>query len=109
MLNYFDKAGLTLIAGGVLGQFFTSLDTNVRGCTAEHNATGVWTITLPSPISRPNYIFTFGALTGFGPGLTVSCSDLTTTTKQLQIKNTNTGASVDADVSFLFLEIPPPT
>lgn len=105
MLNYFDKTGFNLIAGGVLGQFFVDTDTLVRGCTATHNATGIWTITLPNPISKPYYLFLSGVTSGFSPGVTVEMVDLTTTTKQIQIKNSNTGASLDNDVCFMLFEI----
>lgn len=108
MLNYFDKAGFTLIAGGVLGQFFTSSDTLVRGCTATHNATGIWTITLPSAIAKPNYLFLAAPLSAFNPGLTISMTDTGSlgTEKLVQIKNSNTAAFIDVDVSFMLFEIP---
>jgi hypothetical protein len=108
MLNYFDKAGFVLIAGGVLGQFFVATDTKVVGCVATHVATGIWEILLPNPISKPNYMFLSGLLTGYNPGLVLEMTDLTTTTKQIQIKDTATAALVDADVSFMMFEISPP-
>lgn len=106
MLNGFDKVGMSLLAGGVLGQFFDpATDTKVRGCTAEHNATGTWTITLPNGILAPNYVFMAGALTGFNPGIIIEMQDIDETHKFVFIKNSNTGATIDVSVSFMLYEI----
>lgn len=106
MLNSFDKTGMSLIAGGVLGQFFDpDTDTKVAGCTAEHNSTGTWTITLPNGVLTPNYIFTASALTGFNPGIIIEMQDIDETHKFVYIKNSNTGASIDVSISFMLYEI----
>jgi hypothetical protein len=106
MLNYFDKVGMTLVAAGILGQFFTpGTDTALRGCTAVHQSTGTWLLTLPVGIDKPNYLCLFGALTGYSPGITVGMTDASSTQKFVLIKDSNTGAPINVDMSFMLFEL----
>jgi hypothetical protein len=102
MLSAADKQAIPILAGGVLNQDGTS---NVLGLVAKHVTTGIWTFDLPEVIMQPNYIFVFGNLSAFSPGVTASMADSTPTQKLVQIFNTNTGANIDVAISFMIYEL----